>query len=1136
MSRLSIFVLGSPRFELDGNSIVFPRRKATALLVYLAITRESLRREMLATFFWPDSTPARAYAYLRNTLWEINRTLGDGWMLADRESIGINPNADIYLDLDEFRTLLSQVTPQTHLRNDDPLEYAELLEAATRLYRGDFLSGFGLHDSLAFDDWQFFQAEDARQALMDGLTHMVHLQAGNKNFELALEYTQRWSNLDPTNEMAHRELMNIYAWTGQRAAAIRQYQTCQQILLQELNIEPEAVTTELYERIQSGELQREQVLALYPEMFSRQATIGDLETAVTDYEIRDPINNLPIPPTPFVGRQAELHEITNRLADPSFRLISLFGPGGVGKTRLAIQAASDQYSQFQHGVCFVSLASLRTDQPILPIIFDALELPIYSGDKEASEQLIDFLHNRQLLLVLDNFEHHISEAPILSEILQRAPEVKILVTSRLLLKLQGEGVIEISGLEFPDPQETEDIFTDTSFVEKFCAVEFFLQAAQRTRMDFAITQADYLDLSRITQLVGGMPLGLELAASWVNVLTPGEIADEIERGLDFLESNMQDVPERQRSIRAVFDHSWKLMSPREQVIFPKLSVFHGGFSRDAAKRVLGVTPHDLIGLVNKSLIQRSREGRFDLHPLLCQYAKDILEKPGDYHAVHDAHCEYFAEALKELGESMVDRRQQLAFSVLDADIDNAWAAWEWAVKHRQIEQIDQALVGLVSFLDRQLRFVEGVNAVCAAEQALETPQDAREQRIFGHILAWRALFNIRLGNLDRAQSFFHQSWEQIDKATATGEETHIEKAFLYSMKGFMAIENGDLEVARDLLKQALTLYKEIDHKHGASEVLFYMGWITDQQGSLDDFDKYHQHSLELKRQIGDYYGIANELYFLGVQEAFHRGNIEGAKAFFWESSDIFQGLIDPVSQARFMRIMDDQYILDGYFEEALVTRQEMMQRYQKLGELAGIGYQHTQLGEAYYHLGDYKNAEDQSRQAITVLEDRVYPFEQAFSRWQLGMTLLAREQAEEASLLFQTCIKSYGDFRRHDGVGSSYAGLARAEYSLGAYDQAWEHTLTALKLLSKYRHFFWMFYALGIMALMLAHRDQKIRSIEVYNMIFRYNFVANSKWFEDVYGRHLKAVADSMPKENVEAARIRAQSMDVWETVNTLLE
>jgi tetratricopeptide (TPR) repeat protein len=648
-------------------------------------------------------------------------------------------------------------------------------------------------------------------------------------------------------------------------------------------------------------------------------------------------------------------------------------------------------------------------------------------------------------------------------------------------------------------------------------------------------KTDYPAVARITQLVGGMPLGLELAASWVNVLATDEIVAEIEQSLDFLESSLQDVPPRQRSIRAVFDYSWKLMSSREQQIFPKLSVFRGGFSRDAAKKVLGISARDLMGLVNKSLLQRSRDGRFDLHPLLRQYAIDILDDLEVCNSVHDAHCAYFVSALQDLGESLTDRRQQQALSVLDADIDNAWAAWEWAIDRRQVERIDQAIYGLLNFLYRQFRFEEGLEAIRSAEHTLAAPANGIEQRVYGHILAWRAMFEMRLGNMEKAQPFFHQSWDQIEKAAATGEDTRYEQAFLYSMKAIMSIESGNLDTAKDLLEHSLALYKEIDHKYGASETLFEMAWLSSQQGETEAVNQYYIKSLELKRQIGDHYGLANELYVMAVQEAFQLGNIEKAKDLFWESSDLFQDLGDTISNARAIRIMDDLYIISGWFEVALVTRQKMMKLYQNLGDIAGIGWQHAQLGEAYYHLGDYENAERDGRRALAVLKDKVYPTEQAYARWQLGMTLLARGQEEEAHRFFQECVQVYAGSNRKDGMGSAHAGLARADFAQKAYDQAWEHALTSVQYLTEFPHIFWMFYALATVALLLAHEGQAERAIEVYNLISRYDFVANSQWFKDVFGRYLESTAAKLDSQKVQAARERSKSLDVWETAQELI-
>jgi tetratricopeptide (TPR) repeat protein len=356
------------------------------------------------------------------------------------------------------------------------------------------------------------------------------------------------------------------------------------------------------------------------------------------------------------------------------------------------------------------------------------------------------------------------------------------------------------------------------------------------------------------------------------------------------------------------------------------------------------------------------------------------------------------------------------------------------------------------------------------------------------------------------------------------------------MKAVMSIISGNLEIARELLDQSLALFQEIDHKHGASEALFELAWVATQQGQIDAVKHYYEKSVELKRQIGDQYGLANELYTRAVQEAFHWGNLEKAKEFFWESSDLFQDLGDPISNARSLRIMDDLYIINGWFEVALVTRQKTMQLFQNLGDIAGIGLQHTQLGEAYYHLGDYENAEREGRQSLEVLQDRDYPFEQAFSRWQLGMTLLAQQRYDEARQLLLECINLSSEGSRRDGVGSAYAGMARAEFALRSYDQAWEYALSAIEILLEYRHLFWMFYALATLALLLGHQGQDEQAIEVYSLLSRYDFVANSKWFEDVFGNEIEGITANLAPDNVQAAQERAQSLDVWETAQKLLD
>jgi predicted ATPase len=327
-------------------------------------------------------------------------------------------------------------------------------------------------------------------------------------------------------------------------------------------------------------------------------------------------NNLPRQPTPLVGREEELVEIAELFSKPDCCLLTLVAPGGMGKTRLGLQATAEQSDFFRHGVYFVPLAGVTSSENLPATIAAALNLSFY-GAEDLESQLQSYLHEKQLLLLLDNFEHLIDGAGTVADILSIAPEVKILVTSRERLRLQAEWTFEVTGLPVPENGSLEA-------AEEYGAVELFLQSAHRAQPGFSPSPEDLQAIVRICRLVDGMPLALELAAAWVNTLNCKEIAAEIQQDLDLLATEMHDVPRRQRSIRAVFDHSWNDLSTAEQSSFKQLSVFRGGFNRLGAQEVAGATLRILSALINKSLLTRDDAGRFQIHELVRQYAAEKL--------------------------------------------------------------------------------------------------------------------------------------------------------------------------------------------------------------------------------------------------------------------------------------------------------------------------------------------------------------------------------------------------------------------------------------------------------------------------------------------------------------------------------
>ncbi|HSR29272.1 MAG TPA: protein kinase, partial [Anaerolineae bacterium] len=355
-----------------------------------------------------------------------------------------------------------------------------------------------------------------------------------------------------------------------------------------------------------------------------------------------PRHNLPAQATPFVGREAELAELACLLAEPQARLITILGAGGMGKTRLALEAGAGALDGFEDGVYLVPLAPLQSAQAIVPAVARAVGLS-FSDDGEPRDQLLDHLNPRTMLLLLDNFEHLLAHptvpathghgklgdgdgAGLVDDLLSAAPGVKVLATSRLRLNVQGEQLFHLLGMEVPHGEATAD-------AGAYSAVKLFVQGARRVRPGFELAGRDQQYVARICRLVAGMPLAILLAAAWVELLSPEEIEGEIAASLDFLETDLRDVPERQRSIQAVFDYSWNLLGERERAVFAGLSVFRGGFLREAAQAVTGATLRELKALVDKSLLHRTPTGRYEIHELLRQYGLEKLVQRGELEAL-----------------------------------------------------------------------------------------------------------------------------------------------------------------------------------------------------------------------------------------------------------------------------------------------------------------------------------------------------------------------------------------------------------------------------------------------------------------------------------------------------------------------
>ncbi|UCC87925.1 MAG: hypothetical protein JSV81_01130, partial [Anaerolineales bacterium] len=596
---LAVRLLGQVQIRRDDQPITMRGYKPLALLAYLLVAGKAHTRQHLVDLLFDG--PDDPKASLRWTLSELRRAIGADYILADRQEIAFNFEADYWLDVTAFEA--GQID----------------------LYRGEFLEGLTARDAFGLEQWVLFERERLKELYQEALIRQLEISAGRADDQAVIEMAHQLLLLDNLREEWYRALMQGYANLGQRDAALAQYDLCRQVLQTELGLTPAAETVALYQRIRRGELAR----AEDPTPLAAPAQARQSPPLVAKRTL--PRHNLPPQAAPFVGRQTELAELTRWLADPEVRLVTILGPGGMGKTRLAIQAALAQLDVFAHGVRYAHLAPVDPTifagaiEPLVAVLADTLDFAFRGGDPPR-DQLGAFLQDKHVLLILDDFEHLLETADWVSGLLSQAPRLKVLVTSRQRLNLREEWVFPLSGMRVPaavGSRASEMVVRPGQAMETSQelatsdVLQLFAQHARRVQPQFD-PAAEAACVARICQLVDGVPLGIELAAAWLRLMPCQAIAQEIETSLDFLTTTLRNVPQRHRSLRAVFDQSWNLLSEAEQAVLKQLSVFRGGFQRQAAQVVTGASLPQLSSLVDQSLLQVTPSGRYQMHELTRQ--------------------------------------------------------------------------------------------------------------------------------------------------------------------------------------------------------------------------------------------------------------------------------------------------------------------------------------------------------------------------------------------------------------------------------------------------------------------------------------------------------------------------------------
>ncbi len=692
-------------------------------------------------------------------------------------------------------------------------------------------------------------------------------------------------------------------------------------------------------------------------------------------------NNLPPQSTPFVGRAADLAAIGAQLRTPSCRLLTLVGPGGTGKTRMALQVAAEAVEHFVHGVFFIPLAPLAEADLIAPAIGQALNIPFHNRASLA-EQVIQFLSQKQLLLVMDNFEHLLGGAELVDQLLQRSTQLKLLVTSRERLNLLGEQVYPLQGMQYPQKSD------ETGF-EEYSAVKLFLQSAQRADPAFELTAHNRQALIRICELVEGLPLGIELACGWVRVLSLTEIATEIEKSLDFLNTGQRNLPERHRSLRGVFDYSWQLLDePRRQAL-RRLSVFHNPAERSAAQKVTGSTLADLSALLDKSLLRRTSSGHFDMHPLIQQYAAERLSgDPDEDLDTRRRHCDWFVSVARTWQPELSGPDQGEVFKSIGRIQQDLQAAWDWAVQQSAFDALGALIQPLYRFYSVRARYTEGLAAFRSALKQVEPVpnQPVLRLQLMNRIAAF-------LTNQDNYEEAERQARAALLLARQLDDPAEI--GFSYIQMAVAHWINGNYPEAETAYNAAMAIANQAGAQTIRLEALNGLGktaWATGRSAQAMD---YFETGLVLARQMNAPLQIAHNLDLLGVV-ARDSGDAPHALQCFEEASAILRQLQAPTRLAYALNHLGGTQWLSGKLELAVATLNEALSMAREMGEQRLIAYTLSDLGSILADMGRTDETEIYQRDALVIFQQIGDVFGEAIVRASLATHMVNRGEDQDA--------------------------------------------------------------------------------------------------------------------------------------------
>lgn len=864
---LEVRLLGQFDVRREEMPVAIPSRAAQSLFAYLVLTAGTThRREKLAGLVWPDTTDENARKNLRHELWRLRQAIEpriarkkqNPYLIVDEISIGFDAQADYWLDVAIVRNPLSAK------------ESADNLIETLSLYRGELLPGL-------YDDWVVLERERVHAVYEQKMARLLELFIEEKRWQDILDWGERWIALGQNPEPAYRALMVAHNATGDQAKVATTFQRCVNALRNDLGVEPSAETQALFEQLSKGD--------------RKASSIRNK----SELHVHPSGSNLPVPLTSFIGREKELGEIAKLLS--TARLLTLTGPGGVGKTRLAIQTANDSVKKFKDGVYWVGLVGLSDANLIPHEIAQSLNVREISNEP-VIEALKTHLKLKEVLLVIDNCEHLIKAcAQYTEQLLAACPKLKILATSIEALGLFNETIWQVPSLPLPEMSHSLSV----KELSEFASIQLFHERARNAKTGFELDERNATSVAQICRRLDGIPLAIELAAARLKVLSVDEIAARLDNRFSLLTAGSRTAIPRHQTLRATIDWSYELLSEPERIVFRRLSIFAGGFTLDATEAVCsqGIAQNhvlDLLGrLIDKSLViveenTQSGETRYRLLETIRQYALEKLVTTGEASEIRDRHLVYYSTIAEKAEPLLFSGEHTRWLRLLDTELDNVRAAIEWATSTGKAEVALRIAGSLVYYwfshrlgasewqdwLQKALACPEGQKRTLARAKALNgigfiyfgdvVPTDRRPEleealsiaREFGD--QWNiatALRNLGLmenvnGNYSIAQTYLEHSlaiWHEIGLAGKIG------RAWTLVFLGDVALNQGEAAPARSLYEEAITILRDVGELNFLAYAVRRLGQLLWRGGEYKKGIALCKESLDLNQQVGSPRGV-----------------------------------------------------------------------------------------------------------------------------------------------------------------------------------------------------------------------------------------------------------------------------------------